>query len=78
MGLACQSEPPAVVLNEPSCHHLRVLDPLRATRVWCEAVEKTRTPRGADSDARNDRGSLDSDGLDYRSARDRLQHATRG
>jgi hypothetical protein len=26
-ALACQPEPPALVLNEASCYHFRVLDP---------------------------------------------------
>ena len=33
MGLACQSEPPAVVLDEPSCYHFRVFDPRLPLRV---------------------------------------------
>jgi hypothetical protein len=28
---ARQAEPSTLVLNEPSCYHFRVLDPLRAT-----------------------------------------------
>jgi hypothetical protein len=32
---ARQAEPSTLVLNEPSCYHFRVLDPLRATDDCC-------------------------------------------
>jgi hypothetical protein len=51
-ALASQPEPPALVLNEPSCYHFRVLDPRLPLCIHPHAAARPQRDRNAAGAAR--------------------------